>query len=1389
MKARWAAALLAVLVLPLLPLPGAQAAGAPLEWWGPKAIDEGFHMRVPVAVSNPHGFPVSNAPVAAELDLASLLIEAGWIKAAGGDRDLLAGFRLDQASIRVVSMTNLLPADNVNGRLRVADATFPPGDDRRFEVPSLHIEGSLAGAASFDASVNPRITVLWRVPGTLQPGESRSFVVYFDSDRSAEPKAPRANDLTLADGDLQSLFWSGATLNAFGYVQPPPGAPGRIQVTALHAQTTVHVLTAPVGAVGAPAAPLQPLAGGNVFQLAAEGTVEIPVTTAGPVVVQVLSNKPVIATGISMGFIPSLDGGMTGREFLFRTTTPLDLRQDVLYVKALDPRDDDGLLEPTTLEVRALPAGPTYKFQTGSGANPFDYTATARAGIEAGQPGCWGDRPSPTITDNLASHPRLYQARVTSGERVMLQLLPVGGLSQVPSAIGAPAGTGFWAAGPWSSVVFPPLNAPCKVATTAAAWVAAGTTRAGSANVTSPEVGYQLSPPGAPSPPGPPQGRYPDPQPVPAAPAFSSVATISRRVATDRPVLYQSSEEAWLFAGKNPATLENGANFNGPPQVHGPLGGMGAGRQFAGLGRSVVFAPFQGTVLEVRSQYFQGSDTKVIPLAEGTFRILDDRSASNPLRSFALDANRPVLVNPAGAVSSGFFAGLPAMLVATPGKAEYRGYLLDLASENGLDPLTGSTAPGTPIAYKVRLSNRARALDGGALPDLVRLTAQLPPGWSAALEGNPLSATEGLVRSLPGGDTRLMTLVVTPPASLGSGASGTVRLTATSQNNERVGDTLDIVTYVKTTFEVGLWFDAVGGPKSQENNSLSNDRANFVLVVQNKGSRPETVVLSTRFRNQETTWLALLGGPDGAGEMRLPLGPLGCKVGSVPCDQAKVTLTMQAPAGQLNVEATVVVRAEIEGITGSGDAVQATAAMRAPSDLVLEPDGLTRFVEPSGNATFNLTLRNRGEGPAAVTLDARASSTPGWAAPRLLVQGEANRTSVTVAPATAGGPGETRIQVIVPAKATALAGQSTTVRFSARVDGSSTGGLVEAVLFGTIKPVHRIEATLPNLPIGLVAGDNVTLEVHLANGGNLDERFLVRAADLPPGWSIDAPTEVLVPRNATVELRLAITVPPGEPPAARNVTVDLVAHDGNVTSLGLPVEVGLGVRSSASAAAPRAAQPGRTVRVEVPVANDGNTPLEVAVARATGEPWALVGSPPIRLLPGERSSVAVAWQVPADASDGASLRRALLTFAPEGLEEPRSEVVSASIDVGRADLRVQDLRAVAAPAGTLVQANVTNAGTRSGLLFAIDLIVDGEAVDRVQVGELPPAGSLQVALLQTRPGTARVVVDADGIVVESDERNNEATLPEAGGQDAPAAAFVPAALLALAAAWLRRRWA
>ncbi|HEX2065563.1 MAG TPA: hypothetical protein VHI93_02005, partial [Candidatus Thermoplasmatota archaeon] len=237
-----AASLVLLAALPALPSATPEPFPPTWPWWNETGMDKGFHLRALVHVRNPHPFPLQNAPVAAEIDVLRLLADAGWpaLRTAVGDQ--LKSFQLDPNSIRVVPLV-----DAVSGRLKTVHSDRLLQDPARYEAPSAAFNGTLVGqlASPFNPRINPYVTVVWRVPERLDPNQTVSYMVYFDTLTNGAPHPPPRYNGTLPAGSLQSVFWSGEGLTLYGVVTATgPTSAGTVTVVSLHPFTNVTVYAA-----------------------------------------------------------------------------------------------------------------------------------------------------------------------------------------------------------------------------------------------------------------------------------------------------------------------------------------------------------------------------------------------------------------------------------------------------------------------------------------------------------------------------------------------------------------------------------------------------------------------------------------------------------------------------------------------------------------------------------------------------------------------------------------------------------------------------------------------------------------------------------------------------------------------------------------------------------------------------------------------------------------------------------------------------------------------------------------------------------------------------------------------------------------------------------------
>ncbi len=279
-------------------------------WWGPSDEQEptvGYHFRVPLLVSNPHGYALEDPVAFAEVDVGERLIEAGWNAQSLGAAEFPTSFTLNPDSVRVV------PYERGFSSIASQDPS-----------PSRFYEGrfSVEAEGSFDAARNPVGTIAFQLEGSLAPGETRAFMAYFASEEQGE----REPDERPAPVDAwPSRGWG---TSSFGF--PPVDGVGvspKVDVVAGHEATSVEVFTYE----GGQPQPARLPDLGNPFSLeeGESATFEPPSRTF----FKVEASKPVLVGergGFSSSFdsfgggafVPSTSGSYRGSSFLVPAYAP-----------------------------------------------------------------------------------------------------------------------------------------------------------------------------------------------------------------------------------------------------------------------------------------------------------------------------------------------------------------------------------------------------------------------------------------------------------------------------------------------------------------------------------------------------------------------------------------------------------------------------------------------------------------------------------------------------------------------------------------------------------------------------------------------------------------------------------------------------------------------------------------------------------------------------------------------------------------------------------------------------------------------------------------------------------------------------------------------------------
>lgn len=1332
-----------------------------LEWWGSTEVGEGFHLRVPVTVENTRDHAVTNGLVLAEIDIADRLIQAGWVSQASGGADRLRSFEFDRDSVRVVAMTNLDPmADGtIQGRLGVHSTEFPRGDLRRHEVPSTHFAGSLtvSGGPLFDERTNPLVTVMWRVPGLLDSDEKRHYVVYFDSVTNVD-HGP-ADYRGVPGGALhERAFWSGPGVDLLGLVQPDVSRAGTVTVIGLHPETTVDVFLANTG--GSFARQGNAATHTNPFTIGAGEFRNIFISNTFDTGFRLVADKPVLAVVDSEGFVPTTAGQTVGKEFYFATTYPSQEGQDSLFILNRHPT-----LAHTVVRLESLTDDTSQEIHLNGGSNHFLYTLGSHAtSPQDGSDGC--DFPT---SERMAAIPPgvgRYRATVTQGGPVSIQLQPVRGVTQIPGDDQAPTSNAFWSALSRSEAESPNC---LPVASQYSLYVTG--TEAGHFEITSPESPLPRLFPRCETAP------CPDGQAIGPAPARAFAReTVDTQDLTDRPFRLTSTVPATLMVAPPPLP-----NSLASAPLRGPLGGADAGQKYTGFGPTSIYTPFADTVVRAEIHYAaSGKVDQTLSLLKGRLSDLPTRTG-DPILWYHLDANRPILVLPRGA-PPGFLGGIPATLTATVHDADYRGHLVEVQSVTGLDPVSDSTVPGEGVDYTFVVTNRGRGADAADLPDTILVSPSTPPpGWEATLSRTTLP--------LASDESQTVTMRVTPSVDAKPGDLGSVTLQATSRGNPQVTHSVDTITHIKRSFDVGLWFECAECHKLERNASAAGQPNQFNIVLQNLGSATDTFTLM--FTPPGSAWVVELL-RDGDPVPDVTLGPRRSDT-----DTADLVLRVTPPADIAEGILLTEVTAQSTSSPAVLDRVVAIARVHAPSDLNLVAAERVQWVDPGEEAVFPVLLTNGGQGHASVHFDARADDLPAWSDPVVFLISSTTGQRFAVDPATPTtiGPGEALpLGVNITAPANATAGDQVALRFHVEAPNQDQG--LEAFLHAFVRTVHDLEVTLPDTPPRILQGNtSATFDLRVTNRGNLNETLTPLAASLPPGWSFEFPDDdILVPRNATQNLAIGVTAPADVAEGSYAVGIRLAAADGNVTMVSLPVHVGSFSDHALTGPDPVDAQPGHDATTYFRFENQGNTFLRVRLEADPAEPWTLIHPDAEQTVPPRgRVTVPVAWEVPRDSPTSTTTHRATLIAEPDvdGVGTIR-RTMEAPVAVDRADVTVVDATEFRGAAGTIVDAVITNEGRRTAYDVELRFLVDGDVLDRVVMTEIPPGGLRTATFLQPDAlnGTASLIVDPDDRVVESDETNNVFGVDKAGdvlGSAAGAPIALALACLTVAVVIRRRK--
>lgn len=1287
MKAALAVLLVAASVLAALPAPAAAQGSQSVQsssppWWPPNGPQspadyaDGWNLRVPVRVEGREGSMPAGSPVMAHLDLGQAAIAAGWPSGASLSGAIPRGFTLDPDSIRLVEYGGPDwkggPIAEVPARVHLG--WLEPDQSRTLGKTQL---------APFDAQRNPLVTLQWLLPHSLGPrGDSegvQDYYVYYDvlenSDRPAA--APLPDDV---GSRLDALYWGGSGTVLYGHHSGASSSATRaLAVSAAEDGTIVEVLTS---SGGTQFRRHQPSGGfANPFQLDAGQVLRYPVGTT-PQHIKVVATGPVSAVtigGVNSGegeFMPSLDGTFRGTRFVFPVNAP--------HFSVLAPDDGKGRFVSACFVQRDAGGATVRGPECLSGLLPGEYKTFAIWGVDA------PSRVAPI------DHSIDIMATDDSGP-FLLQSTPQGrtGLAQVPSAWGGPVGEDF---------------------------ATALSTRQGH-ELTATAVGEPahlrvLQPP---QPAG--QGNPPGSTAVTNVPLRSAGATFTIPgnqfpIAPEaiegndetNPLLVQALRPDRVPA---PIGLVPDDELGDLLVVHGivgsslvqttPVGGLHA-RQFTVRGPFALDAFYNGTTVTVAPV---GGTSKVVGLGTQAPREVAGTAETRTV----VTADKPIAVlplplAPTSAAPVRALAARPDFIVGKQGLGEYRGFLVDVRPVPDLDPVFVNARPGATVDVPLLVRNLAR-WNGAPTLDHIDLSAKATPAdWGGVVGFAP----SGL--DLPNADPAAATMTIQLPQSLPD-AGVVLRVQAASAGNPNMKGSFSVVVSARQTFEVDAYFgeaDDGAGPESLPARLAPEEEESFPFVVANLGSGEDRFSLA----------LPSLDGGWSAQVLRQGL-PVTTTPVIPPGESEAFVLRVKAPASETLPSLTIPLDVRSLGSKAAADRLLLNARLFLGEDLELRATPTTQAVAPGGTVRFVVEAANLGRDALSVLFDMPAALPAGWSAS---FDGAGNPSAGPIAL----GPGATiDIPITMRAPATASADDLASQLLRAEAVGDGAKARDAIALTGVAAALHDLRVAVAK-PAAVRPGEPARIRVSVENHGNGIEPVDVEPVSMPGGWTLQAPSGLVLEagQNATFDLNL--TVPAGTPSQETRVGLAVVAGESSRFPFEAKVLIDRVDGLALGPAATARMSPGQNGTQALVLRNGGNLPRLLALSVSVPQGWTASVQPDVADLPaGASTEVQVRWHVAAAAIPGTALVR---VTASDGAGTLGSDI---EVRVGAAAAELVGVvvpgAAPAPGAFALVSATVRNPGDTPLRGLAVRLLSGDAVLDRVGFESIGPNRSVLAPLL------------------------------------------------------------
>ncbi len=406
--------------------------------------------------------------------------------------------------------------------------------------------------------------------------------------------------------------------------------------------------------------------------------------------------------------------------------------------------------------------------------------------------------------------------------------------------------------------------------------------------------------------------------------------------------------------------------------------------------------------------------------------------------------------------------------------------------------------PGQSVDFNLTLKNRGNGEDDFSLS-----ITNLPPGWNYFFSPNPVS-------DLGSEESQTVVLTVDLPTTV---TPGQVSLTARalSENDAGVFADLNLGVNAEQYYSVDLTSTA---PFRTTQPNVSVD---FPLTVRNKGSGEDTFVLSAEGANS---------------------GWVGFSTSSVNLDSdetSPVTVSVLPPKGTAVGSYPLTVRGTSSGSGTAFDSQTLTVTVSQGYGVSVVPNPPIRSVDPGTMATFQLLLKNTGNGQDEYFIQTTTN-------PNLWGELQLSNPYQTV---NSGATLTFTFEVTIPSDASA-SNHTFKVKATSQGDLSKTS---EATFVAAVSPIFGLQLSTVIGANNIEPSDSAVFTINVKNTGNSVDTFTIDLLGTYRTWA-DADSDTgPVNSGANERVDIEVTVPDGTTTGTYVVQVRVTSDgDDSLTS-------------------------------------------------------------------------------------------------------------------------------------------------------------------------------------------------------------------------------------------------